>query len=524
MTLSSDIGQHVGPLEEFQIGFPLQYRGCLAHFIAYDDSGRLQATLNDPINGAGFLWIDVVFREPVNVSGGISYDFTVVSFFSGLVGANQTLFRGDFPAYPALKVEASFCNVTVMLPVEGKFESHSPDLLNRTVDSRQVLYSEKAPLEAFMNISSWVEFSAYISDFLLLDVAEWSREVKIDGLGGIAVADLYRIINRGDRSIDRITFVLPPNATGVSVQDAYATYAASKIVMNDFQEYAEVKVSLREALRAEEQVRLLIVYGLPFEEYVAQRGWQDYIVNVSVARPYDWILRRSKVTVTLPEGAELRLSSKEPSRIEKEGFLAKIEFAQDNVTRFHELNVNVEYRYLILWTSFRPTLWVGTAVALLGGVFFIRRMSRPEAAVTFALPSDVVGKFVDSHEEKRRLRSKLESLERQVRRGKISRRSYRLRRSSLDGRLSRLQRDLASLGAEIEAGSRRHAEWIRQLETAEAEIETLDRDIGRVEVRYRRREISAEARRRLLDEYSRIKERAENRIAEILLSLREEIR
>ena len=160
----------------------------------------------------------------------------------------------------------------------------------------------------------------------------------------------------------------------------------------------------------------------------------------------------------------------------------------------------------------------------MGGIFLIRKVSRPEAITVTPVSSEVVRKFVDSYEDKRRLRSRLGSLERQVQRGKISRRRYRLRRSSLDGRLSRLQKDLTGLRTKIEAASSRHAEWMRQLETAEAEIETLDRDIGRVDVRYRRREISAEARRRLLDEYNRIKERAENRIAEILLRLREEIR
>ena len=99
-----------------------------------------------------------------------------------------------------------------------------------------------------------------------------------------------------------------------------------------------------------------------------------------------------------------------------------------------------------------------------------------------------------------------------------------MRSSSLDGRLSSLQKNLTRLGTEIGAIGSRYAEWIRHLGTAESEIETLNKDIIRVEVRHRRRQISAEARLRLLDEYNRIKERAENRIDDILLRLREEIR
>ena len=522
VTFSSDAAQPVRSFEEFQIGFPFEYRRSLAYFSVHDSLGTLNATLDALTGGAGFSWANVGFREPVDVSGGGSYDFTVTYVFSGLVEPNQTRFRVNFPAYPSLGVDAAFCNVTVMIPVGATLDSGSPGFLNRTTDSRGVLYNETSPLGAYANVSSWAEFTAL--DFLLLEVDEWRREIKIDGFGGLSVTDFYQLVNRGDRKISSISFVLPPNATGVSVQDIYGTYAQGKIDVNDHEDYVELRASLREELQSQERLKLLIVYKLAFSQYVAQRGWQDYVVNVSLIRPDRWVLKRSAVTVSLPEGAEFQLSSKAPHQVGKEGFLVKVEFAEDNVTRYYEASINLEYRYLILWASFRPTLWVGTAVAILGGVFFIRKMSRPEAIIVAPLSPQVVRKFVDSYEKKRGLRSRLGSLERQVRRGKISRRRYRLRRSSLDGRLSRLQKDLAGLRTKIEAASRRHAEWMRQLETAEAEIETLDRDIGRVEVRYRRREISAEARRRLLDEYNRIKERAENRIAEILLRLREEIR
>ncbi len=522
VTLSSDVAQQVRPLEEFQIGFHFEYRKSLAYFSVHDALGTLNATLDASAGGAEFSWANVAFREPVDVSGGGSYDFTLICVFSGLVEPNQTRFRVVFPAYPSLDVEADLCNVTVMLPTGATLDSGSPGFLNRTLDSRWVLYNETSPLGAYMSVSSWAEFTAL--DYQLLEVDEWRREIEIDGFGELGATDFYQLVNKGDRKVSSISFVLPPNATDVSVQDIYGTYAQSSVSVNDHEDYVELRASLREDLQSQERLKLLIVYKLDFWQYVAQKGWQDYVANISLIGPERRVMKRSAVTVSLPEGAEFQLSSMAPQQLGKEGFTVKVEFAEDNMTRFHESSINLEYQYLVLWSSFRPTLWVGTAVAILGGVFFIRKVSRPEAIAVTPVSSEVVRKFVDSYEAKRRLRSRLESLERQVQRGKISRRRYRLRRSSLDGRLSRLQKDLTGLRSRIEAASSRHAEWMRQLETAEAEIETLDRDIGRVEVRYRRREISAEARRRLLDEYNRIKERAENRIGEILLRLREEIR
>jgi hypothetical protein len=517
VTLSSGIGRHVKFLDGFQIGFPLECHNSLTYIFAYDVSGRIETELDTAMNTTDFLWIDVSFPEPVDVSNGGSYEFTVVCVFSGLVkSVNQTAFRADFPTYPSLVVEAAFCNVTVFLPVGAVLESTSPFFLNKTIDSHIVLYNEERPLEAYANVSSWAGFTAQY--FLLFEIEEWRREIKMDGWGGITATDFYQITNKGDGEIYGISFILPLNATDVSAQDVYGTLWSE---MADYEKYVGVKVVLREALKKEETVKILITYGLPFGEYISQRGWQDYMLNVSLVRPDNWVVKRSVVIVTLPEGAEFYMSSKTPYHLQKEGFLTNIKFEEHNITKFDETNINLEYRYLILWTSFRPTIWVGTVAAVLGGILFIRKVSRTIAVVSMPLSSEILGRFVDVYEEKRRLKSNLESLEQKVRKGKISRRKYKLRKSSLGGHLSKLERNIAGLRREMEAAGTIYSERVKQLETAEAEIETLDKDIARVEVRFRRREISAEARRRLLDEYNRIKERAENTIAEILLRLQE---
>jgi len=521
VTLSSSVNQNVQSLDNFQIGFPSEYKNNLAYFFAYDSSGRLGSTLDNSVDETGFSWIKISFSKTVDVSGGNSYVFNVIYVFSGLATMNLTVFHVDFSTYPTLKVEAAFCNVTIMLPVRADLIAVSPFFSNRTLDSRRILYTEQSPLGAYANVSSWVEFTRY--GFQLFDVEEWRREIKIDGLGGFVVTDFYQITKRSDEKMDTLSFVLPSNATDVSVQDVYGTYTQTRITVKDYEKYVEVKVYLRDALKTSKKIKLLIVYKLPFWEYVIQRGWQDYTLNFSLTRPDNWVVKRFTATVSLPEGAVFRNSSKTPYHLEKENFLVKVKFTGYNITRFHEQNIRLEYQYLILWASFRPTLWMGTFVAILGGIFFIRKAFKPTTIIAVHISSEVLRKFVDTYEEKRRIEQELESLAQQVRKGKISRRRYRLRKSSLDGRLLGLEKSLSRLKKEIAAAGRDYSERMKQLETAEAEIETLNRDIERVETRFRRRELSAEARRKLLDEYNRIKEQAENTIAEILLRLREEI-
>jgi len=356
-------------------------------------------------------------------------------------------------------------------------------------------------------------------------VDDWRREVKIDGWGGISVTDYCVLVNTANETVYTVYFSLPPNATIISVQDIFGDISRSSLTIVNHNEYVEVQVFLRDRLETGQKVKLLVSYGLPSASYLSKTSWQDYTLSVPLDKPEDWFVKQFSLVVFLPEGAEFQRSSMSRSEIKKNGFSTTITFVEHNVTKFSEPRVTLYYRYIILWVAFRPALWVGTAAAILAALYFARRTVAPSVAAAALTPlsPEILRKFVDTYEEMRRLKAELSSLERQVHRGKLSRRRYRLRRRSLDGRLSRLQRDLEELKGKVAAAGGQYSERIRELETAEVEIETLETDIERVETRFRRREINSEVYRRLLDEYNRIKDRAENTIAEVLLRFREEI-
>jgi lipopolysaccharide biosynthesis regulator YciM len=98
-----------------------------------------------------------------------------------------------------------------------------------------------------------------------------------------------------------------------------------------------------------------------------------------------------------------------------------------------------------------------------------------------------------------------------------------LRKRSIDLNLSKLKKELTEIIKKKEMMERKYAEKIKQIEIAETEIETMNKDIIRVNIRYQRRELSTEAHKRLVEKYRRIKEQAENTIAETLLRLREDL-
>lgn len=358
-------------------------------------------------------------------------------------------------------------------------------------------------------------------------VDDWKREISIDAWGTISVADYFLMTNNLETEASYIFIALPLNATNVLAQDPYDTILRYALTANTPEGYAEMTVSPSEPVQLGEKFKLLITYELPRTRYLTQQGWQDYTLNISIGKPDDWFVKQLSIIVILPEGAEFQGTTKQPYEIQKESFSSKVEFSEVNITKFSEPSFTLQYTYIILWAAFKPALWIGTGAIIVAVVVFLKKIpSRlySAAEVTTPFSPEVLKDFVNKYEERTRLKSELGSLETQVRRGKLSRRKHRLRKSSVDGRLSRLEKDLAELKAQLSTVGGRYAERIKHLETAEAEIETLDKDIERTDRRFQRKEISAETRQRLLDEYSRIKERAENTIAETILRLREEIR
>jgi hypothetical protein len=65
---------------------------------------------------------------------------------------------------------------------------------------------------------------------------------------------------------------------------------------------------------------------------------------------------------------------------------------------------------------------------------------------------------------------------------------------------------------------------MRQLEVAETNLEGAERDIQRVEVRYRRGEVSKGAYGKLIDEYKHRRDEAEATIDSVILRFRDELR
>lgn len=514
--------QTTSALTSYTVGLPRNYSNSLVYYSAHDAEGDLSIRVLE--DNGGFQWLEISFPKPITpTNDNRTYNFTVTFILSDLIRSETgRVFRSEFPLYPSLREEIDYCNVTVVFPPDATVtqDNYPSEIFLNKTDDHKIISNFTSPLMAYANISSWVEFSS--TTFGLLKFLDIKREISIDSWGRISVTDFYEI---SVVNIDTIKLSLPAGASEISVYDAYGQYESDKIDIFEGNESVSVKVTLNEKLRDYGGGKIAVVYALPFSRYIIRGGWQSYLMNISLTKPDEWVIERMIAIVNLPEGANFIQEGHEGLIFTRVGLFQERATAEYyRVTRYQSLNLSISYQYMILWAALRPTILASFIAAIIGlAIVAIRFTGEVKATVPTPVSSEILRKFIEAYEERMRIISEIEDLDQQSRRGKISRRHYRLQRKFLEERLSTIQKSVSELRREIESAGGRYIDMIRRLEAADADIEVAKRSIAEVEVRYARGEISAETYRRLVEEYRRKMRELETVIDGVLLSLKEEI-
>jgi len=521
-----------GPLTNFSVGFPYEYQSNLDYAFAYeatDASKRLEVTLNSGLGNPGFYGVNVRFDQAL--SSGSSYSFTVVFVFSGAVSVgvlqleeeDVVLFNADFPLYPSLRKNVSTCFVSVFFPTgfdyEGSgLEEEGLEFTRSTSGSNEVLTHVKNNLSELALEPSWLMFSRVDTDFLVVELDEVKRRVEMEGTELIRVFNTYQLTNKGV-ALSTLTVGLPQGAQNPSAWDELGAL--------DFDSQAGT-VTFRSLIEQDVSATFTVVYSLSWESCVRQLSLGVFKFSFAPVENFNLTMRKLTIAVTLPEGAEFQSStSTQTSRsgVQRHVFQQVLTFDYENVTLFQNLNLEITYSYLIFWSAFRPTMWMGALVIVVTVIALLWRLPKPAVLIPYiAIRPEELKSFVEAYEEKRRNSRELESLEVQARKGKIPRRHYKVRRRTLESRLSVLSRDLAVLKEKLWRSGGIYADMMRQLEVAETELQGVEADVNRTEARYRRGEISSAAYRKLLEDSYRKRDRAKTTIDGVLLRLREELR
>jgi hypothetical protein len=520
-------------LQRFFIGFPYEYGAYVRRCVAYNStnlSERFKVKLDMPLESRlSFYFVEMNFPQPLNISKGTTYSFTVGFTLSNeLLTQNTldtTLYTLGFPLYPSLTKQVTTCDVSIVLPSGAQNVSG----LSEQFDQTTLMYT-RADLPEFTYTLENITFQLVSDKLRKINIEQFEREIRIGGMGEIEVSDSYFITNKAYEEISSIEVILPANASDLSARDQFerrmSTPESTDAEINSY------KIIFTLSLKTNERNRFTVDYCLPWEIYAYQGGASSFDLTFPSLGNINYYIKSSSVTFALPEGARIlnfeAVSHTGSCNVARDVFQEKLTINSHNVISLDNCAVRTTFEYNPLWLSFRPTLWIW-ALAIIGCALTVV-WKRPKApaierarAVAIRLGPESIKAFVDAYEEKRKVALEIESLETKARKGKIPRRRYKVRRRTLETRLNTLSRDSAEVKEKMRAAGGRYARLMRQLEVAEAEISGVEANIRSIEVRRRRGELSLEAYRKLLADYRRRKEKAETSINGVLIRLREEI-
>lgn len=545
VTLSSRPGDVVEPLQNYVIGFPYNYQNNLAYTFAFETANPSVNLALDPNSGIGrigFYGVNVNFPASVNIGNGGSYKFTVVFVFINstrfavfpLEEQQVFVYNASFPAYPSLPQMASQVNLKILMPnslsyTRSSYEEEGVNFTRTTQGSENVFSYVKSNLSEFSQDHGWVYASSSSGTVQILDVKEVDRLIDITGNNQIVVTDSYTAVNQAGE-LKQIQLRIPREAYGISAFLEFSLVSQSNLKTQQASTYTNVTVTFTVPQTEGEEIHLSIQYSLPWSNHVTTGAFGESHVSLSLFENVETAIRTLNVAIDLPEGAVLSgsIQPNDLTSFQTVAFSNSFSFAFQNATPFNDLTLNFTYRRPVFWDSFRPTIWMGAFVLVVGALAGAWHVYQPPPSAP--LPSAVVSvraedlrSFVDYYDEKLRLQKEAEALDAAARKGKIPRRQYRVRKTTIDGRLSALSRDLAASRNKLRTAGPRYADLMRQLEVAESELQGAEAEITRAEARYRRGDLSAQAYHNVLETAYRRRDKAQTTVDGALLRLREEI-
>ncbi|UCG35990.1 MAG: hypothetical protein JSV64_04995 [Candidatus Bathyarchaeota archaeon] len=517
-------------IRDFSLGFPLSYRSNLQLAIAYgeDPDTLLDVFLDTGIGVIGYYGITVAFPEETQnaLYEGQPHVFTVVWLFQDLIesstkAVNETteyVFTFDFPVLPSLAQEASICNTTVVLPERTTLNQSGFAFEVIQQDDVHYLGYVRSPLPAFSHTSAEISFSSGDKDlFACFSVEKLEREVGVDTSGRISFSDRFLLESKTAFAISKIRLQLPDDASGISAFDEQGAKLLTNVAVNTSSVY---EISLD--LLVGQSRSFNLVYDLSVDDSLNQQDSQAYRFDLRIPEELQLMLIDFRLRIVFPEGAIIEAFPDGRFSIHKDVFQETLLLSQPNVTWFEKEVWDFSFSYSPFWASFRPTLWT-TAFVVIGSIiaFAWKRPKAPASVSVILVPRETLNEFIETYEEKNRTLSDMEHLKQRAVKGRISRRRYKVRKTTLENQVSGLSKRLADLRKKIVSSGAKYVAVMRQLEVAETQLDNIEADIRRIEIRFKRGEFSAQTYRQLLENDLRRKERARTTIEGVLLRLRE---
>lgn len=506
----------------FVLGFPYPFGSYIANCLAFEPSNSsniFPVSLNEPVEDrSGYYGVRVDF------SGAAPQIFTINILFSNKLIAqnsqNASLYTLVFPVFPSVTQNVNTFNGSITLPKNAEY-------VDGTIG--KVPYTQEN-LTALAFNSSTLTFLVPNNEMQLFDVDQLGRDITINEFGTVIGSDTYYVTNKGTFSISSMKVWVPIGASNIAADDQLGrTMSVPTQVEISTSRYF---LSLTRQLDSGYSTKFILHYSLPRDTYVKKQG-NNFTVNMTLFRDFDYYVNDTSVTFVLPEGAKIQTLSDTSNEgsldLHRDVFQESVTFSKQSVIALESFSVEIGYEYSSIWGAFRPTTWV--MVITIIGVIAVIVMRRPKAPTPVSVSTagmivrpEQLRSFVDMYEERMKILREMDSLEDKAHRGRIPRQRYKIQRKTLETRLESSSRNSEELKGRIRSFGGHYASLMRELEVAEAQLNEVEANVKTIEERHSHGELSLEAYRKLHGDYEQRKQKAETTMNGILLRLREEIR
>jgi len=351
----------------------------------------------------------------------------------------------------------------------------------------------------------------------------------IDPWGNLFYYLTYDISNIEGSIIYEFDLQLPLEAEDVTVYDHIGT------LYYDLSEGESVKnltVTLRYPLRGiinnivfNDSYSFTVKYRVNVQNVVTQLdSWNHFMLKTNISTSLNWTIETYVVTITLPEGAKSLQTTPPNADISQNLFTQSISFAFQNMTSVVDLDLFVEYEYTFFWSAFRPALWIGIIVMIIGGIIIIRKRRRPYSPIVISKNVEILQSFVETCDRRLMLRSEIDSLEELFDEKRIGKKDYNRRKRILEQRIRMLNKAFAKLANGVRQEGSHYKNFVERIERTEKEITSVTGEIKRLRKQFRSRQISKNNYRKSRREYNQKLERATAAIEGIIIELKEEAR
>ncbi|MCW3981980.1 MAG: hypothetical protein NWE81_02545, partial [Candidatus Bathyarchaeota archaeon] len=478
-------------IENFSMGFSLQYRANVRFSAAYSlgEDTRFDVVLDTGLGPTGYYGVTVFFPAGgISLDAGQSFTFKVVFLLSDTIessvksinGTEEKVFTLDFPLYPSLGQDVATCNTTVLLPLDTKYVRDNFDF-TASKSEPYVLNKTKITLPSFARESAEVSFIPDPEEaFACFSADTLNREITINPDGSLTTSDLFLLKSTNAFTVSKIRIPLPIGTTpdSVSAFDEQGKELSTNPLPSKNGTY-EIAMTLVEGQRRS----LLLTFNRGEDSFVASKA-KSYTLALDLSGNLRIMPMIMNIEINFPEGAVIGILERDRFNLQRSVFQESLSLSLSNMTWLQDEQLLFTYSYSILWTSFRPTLWTAALVAV--GSIVAYAWQRPKAPPTVSpvlVPRKALNEFVETYQERKRIVTELERMKQRVRKGKMSRRRYKVRKTTLENKFSTLSKSLTSIQDRIMRSGAKYADTMRQLEIAETELDSIEADIKRIEVR-----------------------------------------